>query len=156
MSRRRVAKKRSIIPDCIYGSVDISKFTNMLMKNGAKSIAERIVYDALKGAAGEANVEVMELFDKVLINVGPSVEVRSRRLGGATYQIPMEVSKQRSKTMGMRFLILAARSRSEKTMKLRLAAELYDAYYAKGAAFRNKEEKHKVAEANRAFANFRW
>ncbi len=156
MSRRRVAEKRDNLPDPKYGDQTLAKFINMIMKSGKKSVAERIVYGALDEMGGKGKGEPLELFSKALDNVKPIVEVKSRRVGGATYQIPVEVRQTRSVTLAMRWLVDAAKKRSEKNMGLRLAGELLDASENKGSAIKKREDTHKMAEANKAFSHFRW
>ncbi|MEE8233186.1 MAG: 30S ribosomal protein S7 [Gammaproteobacteria bacterium] len=156
MSRRRVAEKRENLPDPKFGDQTLAKFINMIMKSGKKSVAERIVYGALNEIGGKGKGEPLELFSKALDNVKPIVEVKSRRVGGATYQIPVEVRQARSVTLAMRWLVDAAKKRSEKNMGLRLAGELLDASENKGSAIKKREETHKMAEANKAFSHFRW
>ena len=156
MSRRRVAEKRDNRPDPKYGDQTLAKFINMIMKSGKKSVAERIVYGALDEMGGKGKGEPLELFSKALDNVKPIVEVKSRRVGGATYQIPVEVRQTRRVTLAMRWLVDAAKKRSEKNMGLRLAGELLDASENKGSAIKKREDTHKMAEANKAFSHFRW
>ena len=156
MSRRRVAEKRENLPDPKFGDQTLAKFINMIMKSGKKSVAERIVYGALDEMGGKGKGEPLELFSKALDNVKPIVEVKSRRVGGATYQIPVEVRQARSVTLAMRWLVDAAKKRSEKNMGLRLAGELLDASENKGSAIKKREDTHKMAEANKAFSHFRW
>ncbi|MCH8163539.1 MAG: 30S ribosomal protein S7 [Proteobacteria bacterium] len=156
MSRRRVAEKRDNLPDPKFGDQTLAKFINMIMKSGKKSVAERIVYGALDEMGGKGKGEPLELFSKALDNVKPIVEVKSRRVGGATYQIPVEVRQARSVTLAMRWLVDAAKKRSEKNMGLRLAGELLDASENRGSAIKKREETHKMAEANKAFSHFRW
>ncbi|MCH8846489.1 MAG: 30S ribosomal protein S7 [Proteobacteria bacterium] len=156
MSRRRVAEKRDNLPDPKYGDQTLAKFINMIMKSGKKSVAERIVYGALDEMGGKGKGEPLELFSKALDNVKPIVEVKSRRVGGATYQIPVEVRQTRRVTLAMRWLVDAAKKRSEKNMGLRLAGELLDASENKGSAIKKREDTHKMAEANKAFSHFRW
>ncbi len=156
MSRRRVAEKRENLPDPKFGDQTLAKFINMIMKSGKKSVAERIVYGALDEMGGKGKGEPLELFSKALDNVKPIVEVKSRRVGGATYQIPVEVRQTRRVTLAMRWLVDAAKKRSEKNMGLRLAGELLDASENKGSAIKKREETHKMAEANKAFSHFRW
>ncbi len=157
MPRRREVPKRQILPDPLYHSQLVSKFVNVLMKDGKKSVAERILYDALetiKERTGEE--DPVAVFQKAIDNVKPAVEVKSRRVGGSTYQVPMEVRPARKLALAMRWLILAAKGRSEKTMKLRLAGELLDAAENRGVAIKRKEDTHRMAEANRAFSHYRW
>lgn len=156
MSRRRVAEKREILPDPKYHDKVLAKFINMVMRSGKKSIAEKIVYGALDEIGEKKNADSMEVFNKALDNVRPVVEVKSRRVGGATYQIPVEVRQERSLTLAMRWLVDAAKNRSEKNMGLRLAGELLDAAENRGTAIRKREDTHKMAEANKAFSHYRW
>ena len=159
MSRRVQAPKRKVLPDPKYGSQMLAKFVNMVMVSGKKSVAESIVYDAIDsisdktGAKGEAAVELLET---ALENVKPQVEVKSRRVGGATYQVPIEVRPARRQTLAMRWMIDAARKRGEKTMAQRLANELMDAAENRGTAVKKREDTHRMAEANKAFAHYRW
>ena len=156
MSRRRVATERKVLPDPKYGDVTLAKFMNMVMRNGKKSVAERIVYGALEKISEKGHAEPVEIFVKALDNVRPVVEVKSRRVGGATYQVPIEVRSRRRLTLAMRWLVDSARKRSEKSMGLRLAAELLDAAENRGTAVKKREDTHKMAEANKAFAHYRW
>ena len=156
MARRRRAEKRQILPDPKYKNLIVAKFINTLMLDGKKSVAEAIVYKSLNIASDRSKQEPLELFDTVLENLGPIVEVKSRRVGGATYQVPIEVRANRRTTLAMRWLIDAARKRREKGMVLRLAGEMSEAFENRGAAVKKKEEVHKMAEANRAFSHFRW
>lgn len=159
MSRRNVAIKREILPDPKFSSRLLAKFINMIMKDGKKSTAEKIVYDALDtliDKLGESEEKAPEIFSDLLNNLKPVVEVRSRRVGGATYQIPVEVRHERREALAMRWLIEAARGRSEKNMKSKLANELLDASNNKGNAMKKKEDTHRMAEANKAFSHFRW
>ena len=159
MSRRNAAIKRSILPDPKFSSRLLAKFINMIMKDGKKSTAETIVYEALETLVdklGKPAEKAPEVFAEVLEKVKPVVEVRSRRVGGATYQIPVEVRHDRREALAMRWLIESARSRQEKSMKVKLANELLDASNDKGNAIKKKEDTHKMAEANKAFSHFRW
>jgi len=156
MSRRRVSAKRVILPDPKYGSEKIAKFVNVIMHRGKKSVAERIVYGALDQMAAKTKGSPLELFDKAIENVQPRVEVKSRRVGGATYQVPVEVRASRRLALAMRWLVDAARGRGEKSMGLRLAGEMLEAAENRGTAVRKREDTHKMAEANRAFAHYRW
>ena len=156
MSRRRVAEKRENLPDPKYGDQVLAKFINMVMRSGKKSVAERIVYGALDQIGTKTKSDSLEVFNKALENVRPIVEVKSRRVGGATYQIPVEVRPARSMTLAMRWLVDAAKNRSEKNMGLRLAGELMDAAENRGTAMRKREDTHKMAEANKAFSHYRW
>lgn len=156
MSRRRFAAKRVINPDPRFGDVTVAKFINMVMDSGKKSIAEKIVYGALANIESKTQGEPLNIFGKALENVQPKVEVKSRRVGGATYQVPVEVRPSRRMTLAMRWLIDAARKRSEKTMALRLAGELIDANENRGSAVKKREDTLRMAEANKAFAHYRW
>jgi small subunit ribosomal protein S7 len=156
MARRRAAEKREILKDPKYGDVVVTKFMNCLMCDGKKSVSERILYGAFDRINGKNGKTCLELFLGALDNVKPTLEVRSRRVGGATYQVPTEVSSRRAQALSIRWLINASRSRSEKTMEERLAAEILDASVGKGAAIKKREDTHKMAEANRAFAHYRW
>ena len=156
MSRRRVAEKRDILPDPKYHDEVLAKFINMIMHSGKKSIAESIVYGALEQISQRQKTDSLEVFMQALGNVKPIVEVKSRRVGGATYQIPVEVRSKRSVTLAMRWLVDAARKRNEKSMGLRLAGELLDAADNRGTAVKKKEDTHKMAEANKAFSHYRW
>lgn len=185
MPRRKAATKREILPDPLYGSDEVAKFINVIMRRGKKSIAEKIVYNALnmltdrlkkeegdsssegseggKGARSvkarseaERNADSLELLHKALVNVAPTVEVKSRRVGGATYQVPIEVALQRGIALAMRWVVKAAKDRAEKTMASRLAAELHDAYLGRGSAIKARDDVHRMAKANQAFAHYRW
>jgi small subunit ribosomal protein S7 len=156
MARRRVAEKRKILPDPKYHNITLAKFVNMIMMDGKKSIAEKIVYGALDVIGEKNSGEPLEVFDKALENVCPSVEVKSRRVGGATYQVPVEVRPQRRVALAMRWIVDASRKRSDKSMGLRLARELMDAAESRGSAVKKREDTHRMAEANKAFAHFRW
>jgi small subunit ribosomal protein S7 len=156
MPRRREVPKRDVLPDPKFGSIQITKFVNMIMKSGKKSVAETIMYNALDRIGEKASGEPMDVLDKALENVSPMVEVKSRRVGGATYQVPVEVRASRRNTLAMRWLIDAARKRGEKSMQLKLAGELMDASENRGNAVKKREETHRMAEANKAFAHFRW
>ena len=156
MSRRRAAESRTILPDPKYGDQVLAKFINMIMRSGKKSVAEKIVYGALDEIQEKKKEDALEVFNKALENVRPIVEVRSRRVGGATYQIPIEVRTDRSQTLAMRWLVDSAKKRGEKNMGLRLAGELLDAADNRGAAMKKKEDTHKMAEANKAFSHYRW
>tara|TARA_Y100001001_G_scaffold106739_1_gene104670 strand:+ start:1912 stop:2391 length:480 start_codon:yes stop_codon:yes gene_type:complete len=159
MSRRNAAIKREILPDPKFSSRLLAKFINMIMKDGKKSTAETIVYEALDtlvSKLGQPIEKAPEIFAEVLDKVKPVVEVRSRRVGGATYQIPVEVRQERREALAMRWLIESARSRQEKSMKIKLANELLDASNDRGNAIKKKEDTHKMAEANKAFSHFRW
>jgi len=156
MARRRQAEKRAILPDPKYRSEMIAKFINMVMLNGKKSVAEKIVYGALDNIQQKMRRDPLEVFHEAIDNVKPQVEVRSRRVGGATYQVPVEVRPDRRQALAIRWLIQAARARSENTMMERLANELMEAANNRGAAVKKKEDTHRMAEANRAFAHYRW
>ena len=156
MPRRRVAAKREILPDPKFGSQTLAKFINRVMEYGKKAVAERILYGALETVTTRRGGEPMDTLELALDNVRPVVEVKSRRVGGATYQVPIEVRPIRRNTLAMRWLIDAARKRSEKSMAARLAGELMDAAEQKGAAVKKKEETHRMAEANIAFSHYRW
>jgi small subunit ribosomal protein S7 len=159
MSRRSQAPKRTILPDPKYSSDLLAKFMNMIMSDGKKSVAERIIYGALdRITEKEAKTEekALELLETALENVKPMVEVKSRRVGGATYQVPVEVRPARRQTLAMRWVIEAARNRSEKSMAFRLAHELMDAAENRGTAVKKKEDTHRMAEANKAFSHYRW
>ena len=156
MSRRKSADRRPILPDPKFGSERLAKFVNMVMERGKKSTAEGIVYDALDAIASKKGGDAMEILDKALDNVRPMVEVKSRRVGGATYQVPVEVRPTRQQALAMRWLIEAARERTEKSMPMRLAAELMDASENRGSAVKKREDVHRMAEANKAFAHYRW
>ncbi len=156
MPRRREVPKREILPDPKFGGTQVSKFINMIMRSGKKSIAEKIMYQALNSVADKSNQDSVEMMEKALENVRPVVEVKSRRVGGATYQVPVEVRPSRRNTLAMRWLIDAAKKRGEKTMASKLAGELLDAAESKGSAVKKREDTHKMAEANKAFSHFRW
>ncbi len=156
MSRRRFVAKREIIPDPRYGSELLAKFINMVMESGKKPVAERIVYGALDSIQGRTKDEPLELLSTALSNVQPLVEVKSRRVGGATYQVPVEVRPTRRMALAMRWVIDAARKRGEKSMPFRLAGELMDAAENRGTAVKKREDTHRMAEANKAFSHYRW
>ena len=156
MPRRSGVPKRDVLPDPIYGSKVVTKLTNQVMLDGKKGIAQKIVYDAFDIIKEKTGSEPMDVFTKALENVMPQLEVKARRVGGSTYQVPMEIRPERRQTLGIRWLVLFSRKRGEKTMKERLAAELMDAYNSTGASFKRKEEMHRMAEANKAFAHFRF
>ena len=156
MPRRRVVAKREILPDPKYGNQTVAKFINHVMVSGKKSVAESIVYGALRRIEERDRREPVETFEKALEAVAPMVEVKSRRVGGATYQVPVEVRPTRRQALAMRWLVDSARARSEKSMAARLAGELVDAAEGRGTAVRRREETHRMAEANRAFAHYRF
>jgi small subunit ribosomal protein S7 len=156
MARRRAAEKREVLPDAKYSDPVLTKFMNAVMNDGKKSVAERIVYGALDKMQARASRDPLEMFHAALDNVKPTLEVRSRRVGGATYQVPIEVRPSRRMTLAIRWIIDVARKRSEKSMVDRLAAELMDAANGRGAAFKKREDTLRMAEANRAFSHYRW
>ncbi len=156
MSRRHRAEKREVLPDPKFGDTVLSKFMNSLMLAGKKSIAEGIVYGAFDRIQGRSGQDPIRVFHEALDNVKPDLEVRSRRVGGATYQVPVEVRSDRAQALGIRWLISAARARSENTMSERLAGELMDAANNRGSAVKKREDTHRMAEANKAFSHYRW
>ncbi|MCG8102922.1 MAG: 30S ribosomal protein S7 [Candidatus Thiodiazotropha endolucinida] len=156
MPRRRVAARCETLPDPKYGSELLAKFINMVMQDGKKSVAEKILYGALDTVVDKRGGEPLDLLETALENVRPLVEVKSRRVGGATYQVPVEVRPNRRNSLAMRWLIEASRKRSEKSMAYRLAGELLDASENKGAAVKKKDDTHRMAEANKAFSHYRW
>jgi small subunit ribosomal protein S7 len=156
MARRRAAEKREVLPDAKYGDPVLTRFMNAVMLDGKKSVAERIVYGAMDKMQARAARDPLEMFHAALDNVKPTLEVRSRRVGGATYQVPIEVRPSRRLTLAIRWIIDVARKRAEKSMVDRLAAELMDAANARGAAFKKREDTLRMAEANRAFSHYRW
>lgn len=156
MSRRHAAEKREVLPDAKYGDRVLTKFMNNLMIDGKKSVAEHIVYSALERVEIRLKRSPIDAFREALDNVKPSVEVRSRRVGGATYQVPVEVRPERREALAIRWLIIAARKRNENTMEERLAGELTDAVNSRGTAVKKREDTHKMADANKAFSHYRW
>ena len=156
MSRRHRAEKREVLPDPKFGNMVVSKFMNSIMYAGKKSVAEGIVYGALDMIEGKTKQNPVTIFEQALENVMPTIEVRSRRVGGATYQVPVEVRSVRRQALGIRWIITAARERNEKTMTERLSSELLDASNSRGNAVKKREDTHRMAEANRAFAHYRW
>jgi small subunit ribosomal protein S7 len=156
MSRRRAAVKREVLPDAKFGDAIVTKFMNCLMYEGKKSVAETIVYGALERVSKRSGQDPLRTFHDALGNVRPSVEVRSRRVGGATYQVPVEVRPDRRRALAIRWLVTAARKRGENNMTEKLAAELLDASNNRGTAVKKREDTHKMAEANRAFSHYRW
>ena len=156
MSRKRKAPVRKIYPDPKYRSVVISKFINSIMYDGKRSTAEKILYDALDKIKQKGKEDPIKVFNSAVSNVKPNLEVRSRRVGGATYQVPVEVKSKRAQALAIRWLIDSARKRKDKHMSDKIFAELYDAYEKKGAAVKKREDVHKMAESNKAFAHFRW
>jgi small subunit ribosomal protein S7 len=156
MSRRHAAEKREVLPDAKFGDIILTKFMNNLMIDGKKSVAERIVYNAMDRVESKIKRSPIEVFHEALENIQPSVEVRSRRVGGATYQVPVEVRPERRQALAIRWLIKASRARNEHTMEERLAGELLDAVQSRGSAVKKREDTHKMAEANKAFSHYRW
>jgi small subunit ribosomal protein S7 len=156
MSRRHSAEKREVNPDPKFGNIVITKFMNSIMYDGKKSAAESIVYGALDMIEAKTKQGPLQVFEQALENVMPTIEVRSRRVGGATYQVPVEVRSVRRQALGLRWIISAARERNEKTMTERLSAELLDASNGRGNAVKKREDVHRMAEANRAFSHYRW
>jgi small subunit ribosomal protein S7 len=156
MARRRRPEKRVILPDPVYGDEVLSKFMNSVMLDGKKSIAENIVYSALETVEQRAKRDPIGVFHDALNNIKPGIEVRSRRVGGATYQVPVEVRPERAQALAIRWLITSARNRSENTMSARLSGELLDASNNRGNAVKKREDTHRMAEANRAFSHYRW
>lgn len=156
MGRRKAAEKRELLPDPEFGSVIVAKFVNAAMYDGKKSIMERILCDAFKSIHEKLGKPGLEVFEEALGNVSPSVELKSRRVGGATYQVPVEVREERGRALAIRWVISNARKRSEKTMALKLAGELIDAYNGRGGSVKKRDDTHKMADANKAFAHYRW
>ena len=156
MSRRHRAERRELLPDPKFGSLTVSRFMNSVMKQGKKSVAESIVYGALDQIEGKVKQSPVAVFEQALENVAPAIEVRSRRVGGATYQVPVEVRPERRTTLAIRWIIEAARERNEKTMVDKLSGELLDASNNRGNAVKKREDTHRMAEANRAFSHYRW
>ena len=156
MSRRHRAEKREIIPDAKFGDIVVTKFMNSIMHHGKKSVAEQIVYGALDIVEGKLKTDPLPVFKQALDNVAPAIEVRSRRVGGATYQVPVEVRNERRQALAIRWLIQAARARNDKTMIDRLSGEFIDASNNRGNAVKKREDTHRMAEANRAFSHYRW
>ena len=156
MSRKRSAPKKNIILDPKYKSAIIPKLINSIMYDGKKTIAEKIVYDAMEKIKSKSKDEPINVFNEAINNIRPTVEVRSRRVGGATYQVPVEVKQKRSQALAIRWLVEASKKRKDKIMSDKICFELYDAFQGKGAAIKKKEDTHKMAESNKAFAHFRW
>ncbi len=156
MPRRSGVPKRDVLPDPVYGSKVVTKLINQIMLDGKKGTAQTIVYEAFNIAANKLGVDAMDVFNKALENAMPMLEVKARRVGGSTYQVPMEIRPERRQTLAIRWIVLFARKRSEKTMDARLAGELMDAYNMTGGAVKRKDEMHRAAEANKAFAHYRW
>jgi small subunit ribosomal protein S7 len=154
--RRRRAPQRPVLPDPVYGSKVLTKFINAIMLDGKKSVAQKIMYGALERIESKTGEKGIEIFNKAMENVRPVMEVKSRRVGGATYQVPVEVRPVRQQSLAIRWIVDAARKRNERTMIERLSGELMDAATEKGAAFKKKEDTYKMAEANKAFAHYRW
>ncbi len=156
MSRRGQISKRDVLPDPLYGSKLVTKLVNNIMLDGKKGVAQKIVYDAFAAIEAKTEQNPLEIFNEALENIMPVLEVKARRVGGSNYQVPMEVRPERRRTLGLRWLIAAARARGEKTMAERLAAEILDAKNSTGGAFKKKEDTHRMAEANKAFAHYRY
>ena len=156
MPRRRVIAKREILPDPKFNNIMLAKFMNHVMVSGKKSVAERIVYGAMSVVEDRLKRDPLEIFEEALDNVAPMVEVKSRRVGGATYQVPVEVKSKRSQALALRWLVDASRKRKDKKMSDKIFNEIYDAYQNRGSAIKKKEDTHKMAESNKAFAHFRW
>ena len=156
MSRRNRAEVREVVSDPVYGSKVVTKVINQVMLDGKRSIAQKVVYGAMETAAKKLNAEPLDVFNKALENLKPVLEVKARRVGGSTYQVPMEIRPERRQTLAIRWLVLYARQRSERTMAAKLAGELVDAYNNAGSAFKKKEDVHRMAQANKAFASYRW
>ena len=156
MSRKRRAPKKIFLTDSKYKSDTILKLMNSIMYDGKKTIAEKIVYDALDKLKSKSKEEPIKIFNTAINNIKPTIEVRSRRVGGATYQVPVEVKQKRSKALAIRWLVNASKKRKDKIMSDKICFELYDAYQGKGSAIRKKEDMHRMAESNKAFAHFRW
>ncbi len=156
MSRRNRAEVREVVADPKYGSKVVTKVINQVMLDGKKSVAQKVVYDAMEKAAAKLNADALDVFTQALENIKPVLEVKARRVGGSTYQVPMEIRAERRQTLAIRWFVLYARQRSERTMAQKLAGELVDAYNNAGGAFKKKEDVHRMAEANKAFASYRW
>ena len=156
MARRRTAARREVLPDPIYNSIGVTKFINGLMWEGKKTVAEEIFYGAMTKLADKTGEEALKMFKKALDSVAPTLEVKSRRIGGATYQVPLEVTRDRRNTLAIRWIVMNARNRSEKTMEDRLVGELMDTINGRGGAMKKKDDVHRMAEANKAFAHYRF
>ena len=156
MPRRGFIPKREVLPDPVYNTIIITKLINQIMYDGKRGVAQSVCYDAFEQVAEKTGKEAIEVFNQAIANIMPALEVKARRVGGSTYQVPMEVRAERRQTLGLRWLIDAARKRGERTMAERLAAEIVDAKNSAGAAFKKKEETHRMAEANKAFAHYRY
>ena len=156
MSRKRKAPKRIFYPDAKYGSLTLAKFINFVMYDGRKAVAEKIIYNTLEKIKAKTKDDPIKIFNEAITNIRPNLEVRSRRVGGATYQVPVEVRTKRSQTLALRWLLEATRKRKNKTMSDKLFNELMDAYQNRGSAIKKREDTHKMAESNKAFAHYRW
>ena len=156
MSRKGRVAKRDVLPDPVYNSKTISKLINNIMLDGKKGVAQNILYDAFKKVEEKTGNPAMEVFDQAINNIMPVLEVKARRVGGATYQVPLEIRPERRQTLGLRWLVTYARNRHEKTMAEKLAGEIMDAVAGNGGAFKKKEDTHRMAEANKAFAHYKW
>ena len=156
MSRRGFIPKREVLPDPVYGSVVVTKLINQVMYDGKRGVAQNVCYDAFETIAQKSGKEALEVFNQAMANIMPSLECKARRVGGATYQVPIEIRPERRQTLALRWLVEFSRKRGEKTMAERLAAEIMDAANNTGAAVKRKEEMHRMAEANKAFAHYRW
>ena len=156
MPRRGYIAKRDVLPDPIYNSKIVTKLINNIMLDGKKTVAQKIVYDAFKIVKEKENKDALEVFETALSNIKPVLEVKARRVGGATYQVPIEIREERRQTLGLRWLVTYARNRHEKTMAEKLAGEIIDAVNQTGGAYKKKEETHRMAEANKAFAHYKW
>ena len=156
MSRRNRAEVREVVADPVYNSKVVTKVINQVMLDGKRSIAQKVVYSAMELAGKKLSAEPLDVFNKALENLKPVLEVKARRVGGSTYQVPMEIRAERRQTLAIRWLVLYARQRSERTMAAKLAGEFVDAYNSTGGAFKKKEDVHRMAEANKAFASYRW
>ena len=156
MPRRGFVPKREVLPDPVYGTTVVTKFINQIMLDGKRGVAQAVCYDAFEMVAAKTGKDALEVFNAALANVAPSLEVKARRVGGATYQVPIEIRPERRQTLALRWLVDFSRKRGEKTMAERLAAEMMDAANNTGAAVKRKEEMHRMAEANKAFAHYRW
>ncbi len=156
MPRRSGVPKRDVLPDAVYNSKVVTKLINQVMQDGERGVAQKIVYSAFSRIEEKLGVNPLDVFNKALENVMPALEVKARRVGGANYQVPLEIRPERRQTLGIRWIVAYARKRGEKTMEERLAGELIDAYNQNGGAFKKKEDTHRMAEANKAFAHFKW
>ena len=156
MSRKKQAPKRIFYPDAKYGSLTLAKFINFLMYDGKKTTSEKVIYEALEKIKNKTKDDPIKIFNEAISNIRPNLEVRSRRVGGATYQVPQEVKSKRSQTLALRWLLEATRKRKNKTMSEKLSSELMDASQRKGSAIKKREDTHKMAESNKAFAHYRW